>query len=354
MRTCHRHHCSRLSRQKGATLIELMIALLLGLVVVAAASGLFLTNKRVYAATETVNRIQENTRAAFEIMARDVREAGGNPCGSKSRPVSQLNTGSSGWWDSHFTGLRGYEYGTNVPGTAVATGTDALDLHLASSTDIYVTDDSTPSATFDVTSVEGISPPEILVACNREISLIFEATSINQASKKIGRESGSSSNCVSNFRSEYDCSNGSSPHDFCLYVPPGGNAAACGGNYSTSPAQVVKFQTFRWYVGENQRGRSLYRETIAGDPASPSSRQTVEVAEGITDMQLEYRSGASSSWQSAATVADWADVVAVRVTLTASGTDGALSGGYLAGTDGNVLTRTISHVVAIRNREGVL
>src|SRR5690606_16585162 len=71
-------------RQGGATLIELMIALLLGLVVVAAASGLFLTNKRVYASTETLNRIQENGRVSFELMSRDIREAGGNPCGANS------------------------------------------------------------------------------------------------------------------------------------------------------------------------------------------------------------------------------------------------------------------------------
>ena len=56
---------------RGVSLIELMIALLLGLVVSAAAGGIFLANKRVYASTETLNRIQENTRVSFEIMARE-------------------------------------------------------------------------------------------------------------------------------------------------------------------------------------------------------------------------------------------------------------------------------------------
>lgn len=52
----------------GMTLIELMIAMLLGLLVVGAAGGMLLANKRVYGSTETVNRIQENSRASFEIM----------------------------------------------------------------------------------------------------------------------------------------------------------------------------------------------------------------------------------------------------------------------------------------------
>jgi hypothetical protein len=51
---------------------------------------------------------------------------------------------------------------------------------------------------------------------------------------------------------------------------------------------------------------------------------------------------------------DWSLVNAVKVELVAEGTEGALGGGYLQGTDGNVLDRTTSHVVAIRNREGVL
>src|SRR5690625_1736185 len=115
--------------QRGATLIELMIALLLGLVVVAAASGLFLTNKRVYASTETINRIQENTRVAFELMSRDVREAGGNPCGSSSMLANQLTTGGSDWWLNYRDGIRGYGAENPAPGTVRAAETHAVDLH---------------------------------------------------------------------------------------------------------------------------------------------------------------------------------------------------------------------------------
>lgn len=350
----HSQHSFR-GRQRGATLIELMIALLLGLLVVAAASGLFLTNKRVYASTETINRIQENSRVAFEVMARDIREAGRNPCGNKSVPVSQLKSGSSGWWDNYFVGLKGYEQDTNVPGTTPAAGTDVLDVYSAGGAEIYVTEHSNPGADLDVTSVEGIKPPEILMVCNRELSLIFEATGANANSLKIIHPGGNSQNCTQRFRSEYDCTNGNSVHDFCMYVPPGANPAACHGNFSESPAQVARFQSHRWYVAENGRGgRSLYRATLSGDPAAATPSTVVEVAEGIVGMQLQYRSGGATAWQSAAAVADWAAVNAVQVSLTAAGTEGALSGGYLEGTDGNVLTRNVTHVVAIRNREGVL
>lgn len=58
----------RRSFQAGFSLIELMISLVLGLLVIAAAGGIFLSNKRVYGSTEAINRIQENQRAAFEML----------------------------------------------------------------------------------------------------------------------------------------------------------------------------------------------------------------------------------------------------------------------------------------------
>ena len=70
------------------SLIELMIALVLGMVVVAAAASIFLANKSTYKATETLARVQENSRLAFEMMARDIREARGSACDSTASPPS--------------------------------------------------------------------------------------------------------------------------------------------------------------------------------------------------------------------------------------------------------------------------
>lgn len=348
-------------RQEGATLIELMIALLLGLVVVAAASGLFLTNKRVYASTETLNRIQENSRVSFEIMSRDIREAGGNPCGRSSQLVSQLSEGPTGWWSDHFDlgGMQGYEQGTAAPGTTRKAGTDAIDLNVVGGGDIFVTDHSNPGADLDVTSVGDIKIGDILMVCNSQYSLVFKATNVNDSSLKIIHNSdnpGNPGNCTQRFRIEYDCENGNRPSDYCMYVPPAGSTSACT-NHSRSPARIVKLQSLRWYVADNGRGGdSLYRAKLegGGPGVAPTIVETAEIAEGISDLQLQYRSAGSTTWQNASAVGDWAAVNAMRVTFVAEGTEGAVGGRYLDGTDGNVLNRTTSHVVAIRNRESVL
>ncbi len=75
-----------------------MIALMLGLLVAAAAAGIFLANRQTYTVTGSLARVQENVRFAFELMARDIREAGGNPCG-RHLPVSNVVTGAgANWW----------------------------------------------------------------------------------------------------------------------------------------------------------------------------------------------------------------------------------------------------------------
>ena len=69
-------------RMRGVTLIELMIALVIGLIVTGAALALFLTNRQTYLASESIGRVQEHARTAFELMSRDLRDAAGNACPS--------------------------------------------------------------------------------------------------------------------------------------------------------------------------------------------------------------------------------------------------------------------------------
>lgn len=349
--------------QRGATLIELMIALLLGLVVVAAASGLFLTNKRVYASTETINRIQENTRVAFELMSRDVREAGGNPCGTNSMLANQLTTAGTPWWMEYSGGIRGYGAGDATAGTVRAAGTHALDLHLAGGEGIQVVEHDNPSANLRVTDATGVAAGDVLMVCNTEISMIFMATGVNSAGGGIGiQHNGGNTgygaqNCGQEFQYQGCAPGASSGNGYCFLVNDLTSINPNCSRYSQNPAHVARVETFRWYVAENGRGgRSLYRARLVNRTAdvTPDIVEPVEVAEGIVDLQLRYRIAGDSVWRVPSPLLDWASVNAVKIELVAEGADGALSGGYLQGTDGTLLSRTSTHVVALRNREGVL
>src|SRR3546814_1683631 len=75
----HQHHepamthlpATTKAAQRGFTLIELMVEMVLGLLVVAAAGSLFMSSRKVYGTTASINRIQENQRIAFEKTGRE-------------------------------------------------------------------------------------------------------------------------------------------------------------------------------------------------------------------------------------------------------------------------------------------
>lgn len=63
-------------RQSGLTLVELMIAITLGLMVLLAATGLLLSVKAAYIAQDQIEQIQETGRYATQVLARAIRQAG--------------------------------------------------------------------------------------------------------------------------------------------------------------------------------------------------------------------------------------------------------------------------------------
>ena len=64
--------------QKGLSLVELLISMLLGLILTAGALQMMLASQEIYQATDTLSRIQENGRFALNFLAKDIRMAGHN------------------------------------------------------------------------------------------------------------------------------------------------------------------------------------------------------------------------------------------------------------------------------------
>ena len=65
----HRHHVL------GFSIIELMVAVAVGMLVIAGIIGLFATNKRVYTNTQNTTELQENGRFALQYLLKDLRHA---------------------------------------------------------------------------------------------------------------------------------------------------------------------------------------------------------------------------------------------------------------------------------------
>ncbi|MEA9608115.1 PilW family protein [Xanthomonas campestris pv. plantaginis] len=335
-------HASRKSAA-GFTLVELLISLVLGLLVTLAAIGLFLTSRRTAAATDSLSRVQENARIALELMARDIREAGGNPCNSSNNMamVNVLSAPASRWWTNWNVGttsgtLQGYDgstaiaginFGTTTAGQRIA-GTDALTLLSSGDATAVVTVHAPASATFTVnTAAHGLIPGDLLMVCgpNAETGGVMRLGAIFQMTGSAGTAS------VGHGAS-------GSPGNATNRLGLGGSLFTFGSN-----ASITRLNASAWYIGTNGRTRGLYQSTLI-NTGGVASVQAQEVAEGVQNMAVTYLVDGTTSYGNAASVTGrWSQVTAVRITLTLAGTD-------RDGVDNAALSRTVSQVITLRNR----
>jgi type IV pilus assembly protein PilW len=75
-------------RQTGLTLIELLVALTISSVLIAAAYRTFTSQHKVYEVQSDVMEMQQSVRVAMDILARDVRMAGFNSTVPLTSPIA--------------------------------------------------------------------------------------------------------------------------------------------------------------------------------------------------------------------------------------------------------------------------
>ena len=74
---------NRIKQQNGLSLIELLIAMVIGMLLTAGAIQLFITNKATYKVENALSRLQETGRFIVETMSKEIRMAGYNGCSSR-------------------------------------------------------------------------------------------------------------------------------------------------------------------------------------------------------------------------------------------------------------------------------
>lgn len=330
------------TRQRGFTLIELMVALLLGLLVVAAAGSIFLSNRRVYGSTEAVNRIQENQRAAFEMMARDIRQAGANPCTRFSTdPVSmRLTAPDAAFWGHFNGGIRGESGGSS----------DVVTVYSANDLQRQVVLHKAPGDPLVLNNASGIVAGQEVIACNNDAAIAFSVSGVS--GNELAHEAGA--NCGGGMTAEVDsgkCGEAQAGPVFCFWgdtaaVPTAAEAALCQPGVGRSPAFLIVPTAIRWTVENNGRGgSSLYRSTATGKD---------EVAEGVTALNITYKVGTDSNYRAASAVDganDWGRVTAVHLAMSFQAERGAMASGDVKGVDGGALVRNMSDVIVLRNHQ---
>jgi type IV pilus assembly protein PilW len=342
-------------KSRGLALVELMIALVLGLVIIGAVVGIMLSNTQSFRTNKGLSQLQDGARVGYELLARDIRQAGNMPCGNDIPVVNILNpaqTNNVPWyydWDNAFIGYDA-ETALDTVDNQVE-GTEALLMLSGDAGGVYVEDYDTSnnSANFTVGTASGnahgLLDGDVLLVCNESQGTIFQMSSGqgNEADKLVVN--------TGNSQSPGNCTKGLGE------IIPGNNAnQPCNTNGNQGPydrnSVIAKLTATAWYIGDNGRddegGRSLYMARL-GNNAGAGAIQQIEIAAGVTSMTLRYRLTDTSDFIDADAVGNsWADVNAVEVTLTLLTQDRNLS------TNNNVndgrLGRSLTSVVAIRNR----
>lgn len=313
-------------RCRGISLIEIMVAMVLGLVVVLGVVGVMGSNRQNARITESLSELQENSRTAFELIARDVRAARDTGCGPSTTVDTETlfpNPESELWWRV-WAPVMGITGATDAVTTGVAAGDRIAGmpaLQLQGTFDGWPLSNPVP-ASENVTSLAD-SPfaiNDIVMVCDYSTL----AAQLHEVQGVVGTT--------------------------ITIDPP----------TDVSNGQIARYRAVTWFVGNNGRpgegGRSLYRVRYEGrgddDPAPE------EVLPGITEMRLGFRIGDDMAFTDPAGIAAdaWPRITAVQITLTAESTQARVTTGGSGLTDADKganaagrMRRVFTHVIALRN-----
>lgn len=339
------------SSQRGTSLVEVLVTLVLGLVVSAGAIAMVISNREAYRSTEALSRIQESTRMAFELMSRDLRAVGINACnGGRSRVLNLLADPSTRWWSNWSDTTRGLRGFNNteaslaaVIGTGVGqrvTGTDLVETIHGGTAAMSVSVHNDATSTLTLATPHTLASGDLVVLCDFENSAIFQVSAVDASTNSVVHDigTGSPSNCSSGlaFRTPLVCDGLAGVRKV---FPPG--------------SQLMRLQAAAWFVGNNGRGgntnspTSLYRVSV-GNNLGSAQQEAEEIVEGVRDMQITYRlpGGDYLSATDITALNRWNEVVAIQIQLDIDAPDT----GTATNAVGARLTRRISHVVNLRNR----
>jgi type IV pilus assembly protein PilW len=311
----------------GFSLVELMTAMLLSLMLMVATISVFVGNKRVYASTEGLGRIQENARIAFELMARDIREAGGNPCDVRMK-VANVLADTTNWWATFGTGtdtgVFGFDEGDLTGSTA---GTDAIQVQYFEDTGLVTTGgmgSTTGNLPFDDT--DAIAEQQIVMACGFFPTTASEPVSDTATIFSAGKSGTSLTHGTDSGNDKTTFADAANPTEVVY------------------PANTLlgRLRAMEWYVAANDKGRnSLFRRQVTFPGTAPVMGDPEEVVEDVLGMELTYLEG--STWSSAPS--SWNNVKAVQVDLELEAADNRAGG-----VQGEMIKRRLTHVIALRNK----
>ncbi len=326
-------------KQSGVSLVEVMIAMLLGIFLLGSVVQFFVSSRQSNRVHEATSRLQETGRMALEVMARDIRMADFWGCASDiTNVVNNLNSANAGYVDYQTGGVAGTEGGAGVPDTLILRGGFGTGLN------VQPPYGPQASANLKVSAGNDLEQGDIILVSDCTNGDIFQISNANP---------GGAGTVVHNTGSTTVPGNYNSTNPGC----PGANAHCLSKVYGAD-ATVYRVQQIIYTVGTGSEG----------EPAL--FRNGAEFLDGVEDLQILYGEdtdapgsageGIANYFVPADQVADMERVIGIRIAIVARSSNDNLVPGNLQsfavlGANETAADRRIRRVyettVNIRNRQ---
>lgn len=330
------HQPSSLRSARGFSLVELMVALVLGLVMMGAFGVLYFSGNTATRRLEHLSTMQQSVRTAFEYFANDVHDVGTTGCQhgrSAGLPVYTSTDLANNW----ALGIEGYNAAAtptyplatttnssawqNSPNGTLATftpsiigaagltqGSDILFLRITGSRPLRLTADTSGNqVSIENASLGGVCADysqRVGGFCPGHWALIASCTNAER------------------FRVQTLVNNGTS----VTLNSTGALTTA----YTTATTEVFPLQTVMYYVRPGSRAgtMSLYRRIFDGDDGTPPNNvgDEQELIEDVENLQVTYGYDSTATpdrmvddYRTANDVAEWSRVVSVRMSVLLRG-----------------------------------
>lgn len=315
---------------KGFSLIELMIAMVLGVLLTVGVVELYLDSSETYRLTEGVASIQENSRFVTDRLGHHLRQAEPGGCSFREAldPGKYFAEDSRRGEDGSIRDLRDLPSDWPLPEEAGVIGWESSETALSDAADGAGSLSNSTATDFPagVNSGDFVGGSDVLIvqgSMGHAINLGTGGGDDISLDSPSDIAEGTTVELVSP-----DCSNGSrfingsddTESAISVAGEDLGNQAGININDDLVDNPNVSVHIFRstlYYVGENPNGNpSLYRQTLNNPGNSIPSPQ--ELVVGVENMQVLYGLGNENGATEYVTAADedlddWSDVVSVRL-----------------------------------------
>jgi type IV pilus assembly protein PilW len=339
---------SKRKSQSGLTLIELMIALLIGAFLLAGVVQIFIDTRQTYRVGEGLSRLQENARFALELLTRDVRMSGyqgcpalktitpsvialpqsPNPNPAIAVPVFSVaivgNNNVANNWNTN---------ACSNSNECIA-GTDVITIHFSESCDGNLTGNmATNNANIQISAANtcSINAYDAVLLSDCGAADLFIATSASSGTGVQTIAHASNQNSSNNLSKLYG-----------------------------TDAELFLFRSYSYFIRSGVGGQpALWR--LDNTKQAGTGSNPIELVEGIENLQILYGEDANNDntadyYVPVNNVVDMAKVVSIRVSLLIRTTEDNLASQARNYTyNGNNLTdrrltRTFTTTISLRNR----